>query len=50
MTRALLRVLYWAAVLTISLVLLVLLVRFFEARDESEVEDGRSAVPSAARA
>lgn len=36
--RALLKVLYWLVVLGISVVLLVVLVRFFEARDESDVE------------
>lgn len=37
-------IVYWLAVLAISLVLLVLLVRFFESRDESEVQG--SAVPA----
>jgi hypothetical protein len=30
-------IVYWAAVLAVSIVLLVLLVRFFESRDESSV-------------
>jgi hypothetical protein len=30
-------ILYWAAVLAVSIVLLVLLVRFFESRDEGSV-------------
>jgi hypothetical protein len=30
-------ILYWAAVLAVSVVLLVLLVRFFESRDEGSV-------------
>jgi hypothetical protein len=36
--RALGRVLYWLAVLAVSLALLVLLVLFFESRDDSELE------------
>jgi hypothetical protein len=39
----LLKVLYWAAVLAVSIVLLVLLVRFFESRDESQVDQGAAA-------
>ena len=35
MSRWLLTFLYWAAVLAVSLVLLVLLVMFFESRDQS---------------
>ena len=42
MPRALLKVLYWLAVLAISLVLLVALVLFFEGRDQSGVEEGRA--------
>jgi hypothetical protein len=36
-------ILYWAAVLAVSIVLLILLVRFFESRDESSV--GAVALP-----
>jgi hypothetical protein len=43
MLRVLGLIAYWLAVLAISLVLLVVLVRFFESRDESQVED--SSVP-----
>jgi hypothetical protein len=43
--RALGKVLYWVAVLAISLVLLVVLVLFFESRDDSQL-DG-STLPSA---
>jgi hypothetical protein len=39
MTRILLKVLYWAAVLAISLALLVGLVLYFESRDQSSLED-----------
>ena len=38
-TRILLKVLYWAAVLAISLVLLVGLVLYFESRDQSTLDD-----------
>ena len=38
--RVLGKVVYWVAVLAISLVLLVLLVRFFESRDESQLDRG----------
>lgn len=41
----LLKILYWLAVFVVSFILLVLLVLFFESRDESEVEEGF--VPSA---
>ena len=34
------KIVYWIAVLAISLVLLILLVRFFEARDESQLDRG----------
>lgn len=37
MSRWLLTFLYWAAVLAVSLVLLVLLVMFFESRDQSGI-------------
>ncbi len=36
--RTLLKVLYWLVVVGISVALLVALVRFFEARDESDLE------------
>ncbi len=45
MLRILGKILYWAAVLAVSIVLLVLLVRFFESRDESDLEGARAAVP-----
>jgi preprotein translocase subunit SecG len=41
--RVLGKILYWLAVLVISVALLIVLVLFFESRDESEVENG--AVP-----
>jgi hypothetical protein len=37
--RVLGKILYWAAVLAISLALLVALVLFFESRDSSQVEE-----------
>jgi hypothetical protein len=37
--RILLKVLYWLAVLAVSLVLVVLLILFFESRDASQVEE-----------
>jgi hypothetical protein len=40
------RIVYWLVVIAISLALLVLLVRFFESRDESEVDNG-AAIPAA---
>ncbi len=43
--RGVLRVLYWLAVLVVSLALLVALILFFESRDESEL-DSRSAAPT----
>jgi hypothetical protein len=43
--RGVLRVLYWVAVLAVSLALLVALILFFESRDESEL-DSRSAAPT----
>ena len=36
----LVKILYWLAVLVVSLALLVALVLFFESRDQSEVEHG----------
>jgi hypothetical protein len=38
--RILARVLYWLVVLAVSVVLLVLLVSFFESRDGSQLEQG----------
>ena len=38
--RLLGKILYWLAVLVISIALLVALVLFFESRDESQVENG----------
>jgi hypothetical protein len=35
-----LKILYWVAVLAVSLALLVALILFFEARDESELDEG----------
>lgn len=46
MLRLLSKILYWMAVLAVSIVLLVLLVRFFESRDESELEGARAAPPA----
>ncbi len=45
--RILLRVLYWVAVVAISLALLVGLILLFESRDESDIEDGARTAPSA---
>lgn len=38
--RVLGKILYWLAVLVISVILLIALVMFFESRDESQVESG----------
>jgi len=38
------RLIYWLAVLAISVVLVILLILFFESRDQSSVESG--AVPT----
>jgi cytochrome b subunit of formate dehydrogenase len=46
LVRLLLKVLYWLAVLAISLALVVGLILWFESRDESEIEG--SALPSLA--
>jgi hypothetical protein len=37
--RILLKVLYWVAVLAVSLALVVGLILWFESRDESEIDD-----------
>lgn len=44
--RLLGRILYWLAVLAISIALLILLVRYFESRDPTQVGRG-SAAPGA---
>ena len=44
--RILLRVVYWLAVLAISLALLVALVLFLESRDESSVEGALHGFPA----
>jgi hypothetical protein len=38
------RILYWLAVLVVSLALLVALVLFFESRDASEIEKGGAGI------
>jgi hypothetical protein len=38
--RVLGKILYWLAVVVLSLALLVVLVLFFESRDQSEVDNG----------
>lgn len=43
--RILARVLYWLVVLAVSVVLLVLLVSFFESRDESQLDQGATLIP-----
>jgi hypothetical protein len=45
--RILLKLLYWLAVLAISVVLLIVLVLFFESRDESNVDNGALPPPYA---
>jgi hypothetical protein len=45
MKAVLLKVIYWLAVLAVSLALLVLLVLFFESRDASNVEEGAAPAP-----
>ena len=42
--RVLGRILYWLAVLVISVILLIALVMFFESRDDSALEDSRVAL------
>ena len=43
--RILFRIVYWLAVLAISIVLLILLVNWFESRDESQLGNGTISVP-----
>jgi hypothetical protein len=45
--RVLLKILYWLAVVAISVVLLIVLVLFFESRDESNVDNGAIPPPYA---
>ena len=45
--RILLKVLYWAAVLIVSLVIVFLLVLLFESLDDSSVEQGSDAATQA---
>lgn len=45
--RVLGKILYWLAVLAISVALLVALVLFFESRDSSQVEEGVLVAPVA---
>ncbi|MEX2252644.1 MAG: hypothetical protein WD649_00685 [Thermoleophilaceae bacterium] len=45
--RALGKVLYWVAVLAVSLVLLVVLVLFFESRDDSQLDGSSLPAPRA---
>lgn len=49
MLRILLKILYWAAVLAVSLALVVALILFLESRDQSSVE-GAAVPPVAASA
>ena len=46
--RLVLKVLYWLAVLAVSLALLVALILFFESRDASELDSRRPAAASLA--
>jgi hypothetical protein len=45
--RIVLKLLYWLAVVAISVVLLIVLVLFFESRDESNVDNGALPPPYA---
>lgn len=40
------KIIYWLAVLAVSIVLLILLVRFFESRDASQVEGAGAVTPA----
>lgn len=42
----LLKIVYWVAVLAISLVLVVLLILWFESRDDSQLEEGDASLPA----
>jgi hypothetical protein len=44
LVRVLGKILYWLAVLAVSIALLIALVLFFESRDESQVENGAAPV------
>jgi len=48
MVRVLLKILYWVAVLAVSLVLVVALILFLESRDRSSVEGAAGPVAAAA--
>jgi hypothetical protein len=41
------KLLYWLAVLAVSIVLLVVLVRFFESRDDSKIDGDAGRTPVA---
>ena len=43
----LLKILYWLAVLAISVALVIGLILFFESRDQSQVENGSLGAPAA---
>jgi hypothetical protein len=43
------RIVYWLAVLAISLALVIGLILFFESRDQSQVEEGGAAPPPSGR-
>lgn len=45
--RILARLVYWLVVVAVSVVLLVLLVSFFESRDESQLDAGSVSAPLA---
>jgi hypothetical protein len=45
--RVLGKILYWTAVLALSIVLLIALVLFFESRDTSQVDHGAILLPNA---
>jgi hypothetical protein len=45
--RILARVLYWLVVVAVSVVLLILLVSFFESRDDSQIDNTAIPVPVA---
>jgi hypothetical protein len=49
--RLLGRIIYWLAVLAVSVALLVVLIRFFESRDDSDIgtrtpDGGKAAIPA----